>query len=65
MTNIDVLGAAMMFGVDTKSKSSLIVAVKANRSPLLMMTKFSEQSSKPDDFLGRLCKAHVFRLIGR
>lgn len=29
MTNIDVLGAAMIFGVDSKCKSSLIVAVKA------------------------------------
>ena len=28
MTNIDVLVAAMIYGVDSKSKSSLIVAVR-------------------------------------
>ena len=65
MTNIDVLGAAMMFGVDSKGEGALIVTVKANRDLFLAMSEFGEQSRKPNDLLACFCKAYILRLTGR
>ena len=42
ITNIDVLGATIIFGVDGKSEGALIVTVKADRNLFLTISKFGE-----------------------